>query len=172
MKIAYTTSSGKGDIDLLLGRAAKRLAGQGVNCCGTVQINTDRAEGPCDMDVQILPDGPVLRISQTLGRGARGCRLDPSALETAVGHVAASLDRGADLLIVNKFGKHEAEGRGFRDVIAQAIGHDIPVLVGLNAMNLAAFKAFAGAEVTCLSPTLGAICAWHDDVLLRKGTAA
>ena len=28
---------------------------------------------------------------------------------------------GADVLIVNKFGKHEAEGRGFRMVVAEAL---------------------------------------------------
>ncbi|MEX5726690.1 hypothetical protein Ga0609869_000043 [Rhodovulum iodosum] len=52
------------------------------------------------------------------------CRLDPAALETAVGLVAAGLSSGADLLIVNKFGKHEAAGRGFRYVVAEAVAMD------------------------------------------------
>ncbi|MEO1139325.1 MAG: DUF2478 domain-containing protein [Pseudomonadota bacterium] len=172
MKIAYTMAAGKGDVDLLLYQAAQRMSGQGIRCCGTVQINTERAEGPCDMDVQVLPNGNVFRISQSLGRSARGCRLDPSALETAVGQVAASLVDGADLLIVNKFGKHEAGGRGFRDVIAEAIIRDIPVLVGVNALNFAAFEAFVGAKAICLAPSTDAISIWFDGVEGNKSTAA
>lgn len=36
-----------------------------------------------------------------------------------------------DLLIVNKFGKHEAMGRDFRSAIAAAVEWDVPVLLGL-----------------------------------------
>jgi nucleoside-triphosphatase THEP1 len=157
-------SPGRGDTDLVLQRLATELAARGVRCCGTVQINSERADaGPCDMDVRVLPDGAVLRISQDLGPQARGCRLDPAALETAVGLVAAKLSSGADLLIINKFGKHEAEGRGFRDVIAEALGMDIPVLVGLNALNRQAFELFAGGLAVQLPPQTNALVAWLDE---------
>lgn len=161
MNLACTMAPGRGDTDLMLAGLAATLAARGLSVCGTVQINTDRADaGPCDMDVRVLPDGPVLRISQNLGAQARGCRLDPAVLETAVGLVSARLEAGADLLIVNKFGKHEAEGRGFRNVIAQALARDIPVLVGLNSLNLAAFDAFAEGLATRLPPEPGALARW------------
>ena len=111
MKLAYTMAPGRGETDLVLDRLAADLAARGVRCCGTVQINTARADpGLCDMDVRVLPEGPVLRISQDLGPEARGCRLDPAALETAVGLVLARLASGADLLIVNKFGSAAVGG--------------------------------------------------------------
>ena len=136
MKLAYTMSPVRGDTDLILAQLAANLSARGLRCCGAVQINTECPDaGPCDMDVKVIPGGEVLRISQSLGPGARGCRLDPSALETAVGQVAARLDAQTDLLIVNKFGKHEAEGRGFRDLIGAALEMDVPVLVGLNAQR-------------------------------------
>lgn len=161
MRIAYTMAPGRGDTDLMLSGLARRLAAHGLRCCGTVQINTERHDaGPCDMDVKVLPLGPVLRISQDLGRESHGCRLDPQALETAVGLVAASLGAGADVLIVNKFGKHEAEGRGFREVIAGALERDIPVLVGVNGLNLAAFRRFAGGLALPLPPEEDALLAW------------
>ncbi len=163
MKLAYTMAPGRGETDLVLDRLAADLAARGVRCCGTVQINTARADpGLCDMDVRVLPEGPVLRISQDLGPDARGCRLDPAALETAVGLVLARLASGADLLIVNKFGKHEAEGRGFRGVIAEAILLDVPVLVGLNALNRQAFETFAGGTAIELPPEPAALSAWVD----------
>jgi nucleoside-triphosphatase THEP1 len=165
MKLAYTMAPGRGDTDLVLERLATDLAARGLRCCGTVQINSERCDaGPCDMDVRVLPDGAILRISQDLGPQSRGCRLDPAALETAVGLVAASLSSGADLLIVNKFGKHEAEGRGFRYVIAEAIAMDIPVLVGLNAINRPAFESFADGLAVQLPSDPTALMAWVDDL--------
>lgn len=165
MKLACTMAPGRGDTDLVLERLAANLAARGLRCCGTVQINSERADaGPCDMDVRVLPDGPVLRISQDLGSQARGCRLDPAALETAVGLVKVSLSSGADLLIVNKFGKHEAEGRGFRDVIAEAVAMEIPVLVGLNALNRPAFENFAERLAIQLQPEPAALMAWVNEV--------
>jgi Protein of unknown function (DUF2478) len=161
--LAYTMAPGRGDTDLILQALAHDLGASGLQCCGIVQINSERADtGPCDMDVRVLPDGPVLRISQELGPSARGCRLDPTALETAVGLVAARLSSGADLLIINKFGKHEAEGRGFRDVIAQAVAMNVPVLVGLNSLNREAFEAFAGGLAVQLPSERAALRAWVD----------
>lgn len=168
MKLAYIMAPGRGDTDLILAGLASDLAARGLRLCGTVQINTERPDsGPCDMDVRVLPDGPVLRISQDLGPSARGCRLDPAALEQAVGLVGASLDAGADMLIINKFGKHEAEGRGFRNVIAQAAAQGLPVLVGLNQLNRPAFETFAGDLATHLPPDRTALAQWAEQVVER-----
>jgi len=170
MNLAYTMAPGRGDTDLILQRLAALLAARGLRCLGTVQINSEQVDaGPCDMDVRVLPEGPVLRISQDLGPQARGCRLDPAALEAAVALVAARLSSGADLLIVNKFGKHEAEGRGFRSVIAEAVARDIPVLVGLNALNRPAFEAFADGMAVALPPVPEALMAWLDTVASTTG---
>ncbi len=172
MKIAYTMAPGRGDTDLLLSRLADTLASQGYTTCGTVQINTDRANSPCDMDVKVLPDGPVLRISQDLGLGSKGCRLDPAALETAVGLAEARLDPNVDLLIINKFGKHEADGRGFRTIIATALELETPVIVGVNALNLAAFREFAGTEAVQLEPSKAQILEWLAMVMRTKQDVA
>lgn len=162
MKIAYTMGAGRGDTDLLLLGIAETLAAKGYRTCGTVQINTERDGGPCDMDVQVLPRGPTLQISQDLGKASKGCRLDPNALETAVGLVASHLEDGADILIINKFGKHEAEGRGFRTVMAEAISRDIPVLVGVNGLNFDAFQLFTAAQAIKLEPYAHEILEWVD----------
>jgi len=172
MNIAYTMAADRGNTDLLLVQLAETLAAHGITCCGTVQINTDCPTGHCDMDVKVLPDGPILRISQNLGSGSKGCRLDPSVLEEAVELVAHRLTTGPDLLIINKFGKHEAEGRGFRTLIADALMRDMPVLVGLNALNLPAFEAFVGAEVTRLEPTCDALFTWCQNKVSQMRSAA
>lgn len=161
MKLGYVMSSSRGGTDPLLADVAKHLKQRGFRLCGAVQINTERhGSRHCDMDLMVLPDGPAFRISQNRGNLARGCRLDAGSLETAVARIAGSVDAGADLLIINKFGKHEAEGRGFRYVIATALEREMPVLVGLNALNREAFEKFCGGLATEIRADLGAIVDW------------
>jgi nucleoside-triphosphatase THEP1 len=161
MKLAYILSTSRGGTDPQLADVVRQLGQRGLRLCGTVQVNT-RPEGSvhCDMDLMVLPDGPTFRISQYRGNGARGCRLDAGSLETAVEHVSRSVDTGADLMIINKFGKHEAEGRGFRSVIAAALDRDMPVLVGLNALNREAFERFSGGFARELPTDVGKILHW------------
>ena len=161
MRVACIMAEGAGRTDRLLHEFATRAAARGLRLCGTVQVNTDCGAGrPCDMDVRVLPDGPVIRISQSLGAGARGCRLDPQALEQAVAAAEARLAGGADLVIVNKFGKHEADGRGFRTLIAEAVAHDVPVIMGVNSLNVERLAAFLGAAPERPVPLPEALDAW------------
>lgn len=172
MRMGYVVAPGRGDTDLLLAGVAEILLGEGVRLCGTVQFNTAcEGEGPCDMDVRVLPDGPVIRISQSLGPGARGCRLDPGALETAIAACEASLEM-SDALIVNKFGKQEALGRGFRGLIAEAMGRGMPVLVGLNALNREAFEAFTGGAAEAVAPEAAVVLDWVRAALAEAQDAA
>ena len=160
MKLAYVMSSDKGDVNMLLAQMAINLQANDVRVVGTIQTNTPRPKShKCDMDVRVLPDGKVIRISQNLGPNSRGCHLDPVALEQAVVETKARLAE-ADLLIVNKFGKHEAEGRGFRDVIAEAVINGIPVLMGTNSLNIEALEAFVGGEAERLEANMGALDNW------------
>ena len=160
MKLAYVLSTPDVNVNDLLADCASRLIGDGIHVAGTTQANTPRPKDHrCDMDVNVLPDGKIIRISQDLGANSVGCKLDTSALEEAAVLTAARLE-GADLLVVNKFGGHEAAGRGFRDVIAEAVMQDIPVLVSTNKDNVAAFNAFAGGEAVCLEASQDALLDW------------
>ncbi|MGX9352370.1 DUF2478 domain-containing protein [Shimia sp. W99] len=160
MKLAYVLTDQTGDLNRALAATAQALIAQGFRVAGTTQTDTPRPKTHhCDMDVQVLPDGPVLRISQDLGEGAKGCRLDADALERAVGLTLPRLD-DAELLIINKFGKHEAEGRGFRELIAEALSRDIPVLVGTNALNVEAFQTFCDGMAIRLPADAQALVGW------------
>jgi hypothetical protein len=160
MQIGYVSLPGRGATDACLAAAVALIEAAGLRLAGTVQTSRERSgRARCDMDVRVLPDGPVLCISQDLGADARGCRLDGGALETAVAEVEARLD-GAVLLVVNKFGKQEAGGRGFVPVIAEAAARGLPVLVGVNALNLPAFLAFAGGMAAALPPVPAAVADW------------
>ncbi|MDX1781082.1 MAG: DUF2478 domain-containing protein [Thalassovita sp.] len=143
--LGFVVAGGQGESDRCLREAAAALRESGVRVAGAVQSNveTDPAY-KCQMDLHILTGNEVIRISQDLGLLSRGCRLDPDGLERAVGLVAASLERDPEVLIVNKFGKQELDGRGFRPVVGEALLAGIPVLTSVNPGNVDRFKEFAG----------------------------
>ena len=158
--LGYVTGDGRGETDRLLAEVARGLQAEGWPLAGVVQHNTERAgQTRCDMDLQVLGRAERVRISQSLGGAAQGCRLDANGLETAVGLVEASLPE-ARLLIVNKFGKAEIEGRGFRLLIGEALGRGLPVLVGVKRDNLTGFAAFAEGMAEALPADAEALTAW------------
>lgn len=161
--IGYVSLPGRGATDAFLAEVVGLLRGRKVALAGTVQTNLARSKShPCDMDLQVLPDGPVFRISQDLGAGSRGCRLNSGVMEEAVMAASLRLD-GASALIVNKFGKLEAEGRGFVPVIVRAIERELPVLVGVNGLNLPSFLAFASGLAVELPTTVTDVVGWLVD---------
>lgn len=173
MHLAYVTSSARGATDRLLSAFARRLQADGVRLAGVVQSNRDCPDGQaCDMDLRLLPHGPEIRISQSLGAGSSGCRLDTSALEQAVGLTGPALEQGPELLMINKFGKHEAEGRGFRPLIGEALMRGIPVLLGVNAGNMAAFLDYAGGAAEAVAPDADSLDAWFTRVRAENDGAA
>lgn len=173
MHLAYVTTTDRGATDRLLSAVAERLLSEGARLSGVVQTNTECADdAKCDMDLRVLPDGETIRISQSLGTHSRGCRLDPAALEQAVGYVTASLSDTPQLLVINKFGKHEADGRGFRPVIGEALALDIPVLVGVNGLNEGKFIEFTDGAAERLEADLDVLVAWFERVTASKSAAA
>lgn len=158
--LAYVSLSGRGRTDMLLAEVVERLEKNNFALAGTVQHNIERAgRVHCDMDLRLLPNGPVVRISVDRGAEARGCRLDAGALEQSVLWVSGALEK-AELLVVNKFGKQEADGRGLCGVIATALENGLPVLVGVNGLNLPAFLSFAGGLAAELEPDVSNIVEW------------
>ena len=193
MTIAFITSDERGRTDRVLAEVAERLTAEGVRLAGAVQRNAPAPDARRhDMELEVLPTGGRLRISQDLGPQARGCRLDPGALEQAVAEVGIALkgagqeprlgpgqepgqgpgERPVDLVILNKFGKHEAEGRGFRDLLAQAAMADLPVLIGVGTGARDAFAAFTQGLAEPLPADPGAVLAWCRARLPRPAPAA
>lgn len=99
----------------------------------------------CDMIIEEIATRTKFEISQDRGPQARGCRLNEDALLDAMQCAQNALDeRRIDLLILNKFGKAECEGRGFRPLIIDALERGITVLVPVPLKNREAWQNFAG----------------------------
>ena len=163
--LGFVTLEGRGAADRLLTEVAARLSARGWSLAGAVQQNPENETGRrSHMDLSVLGADDAVRISEDLGALARGCRLDVSGLETAVGRAMAVLERPVPtrFVIVNKFGKQEAEGRGFRPFIAEALMHDIPVLTSVAVAYRPDFMAFAGEIADEVEPTLEAVLDWAE----------
>lgn len=174
MKIARVSSTKRGETDRLLSTLVDQLQGQGRHLAGVVKDQSHQSQfaNGCDMKVRVLPDGPVIRITQDLGAGSDACRLDPSAIVEAVSEVERRPLEGVELFILNKFGPEEAAGHGFCSVIGAAIEQGIPVLVGIGPANSAAFDRFAGGLATPLADEADALASWCQEVMSEAATAS
>jgi nucleoside-triphosphatase THEP1 len=173
MQLAFIHARTPGSIDATLRDVAAELVRQGRRLAGVVQepVATG-ARHRCDMELIELASGWRLPVSQTLGAGSTGCRLDGVAITAVAAMVEADLaSRGADLLILNRFGKIEAAGRGFRPLIASALQRGIPVLVGVNDLNRPAFDAFAADLAVELPDLPAAVLGWAAPILCRAAAA-
>ena len=142
--LAVTYSDGFA-ADRLIADTAYRLRDDGVTVAGLVQINTDvPGRTKCDMAVEELYSRTRFQLSEDRGPAARGCRLDHSRLVDAAGLLVDALDQDLGLIVLNKFGKVEAEGGGLRDVLGRAVLLDIPLIVGVPYRNLDQWRHFAG----------------------------
>lgn len=157
--------------DLLLADFAADLARRGFRAVGLVQSGHRAADGP-QLSARLVHSGEEMPLYQDLGPLATGCRLDPGRLLDAGARVACALDQGADLLIINRFGQQESEGRGLLYLIVQALSADIPLVIAVPSHRFQAWIAFAEGMSVRLACNRGALERWwgamHGRSLLRQ----
>lgn len=143
--IAAIVYRGGSDPGSVLRIIVSEFASRGLKCAGFIQRNIERpGRARCDMVLENVASGSAIPISADRGPGARGCRLDESELARAMMEAMSALAADTDLLLINKFGKSEAEGRGFRPLIAAALERDIPVLIAVPWSNIESWRHFSG----------------------------
>lgn len=132
-----------------LSRLVSRLQAAGASLAGFVQHDEPRqGASRCDMVLECLSTGERIRISENRGPLARGCRLDANELMRALSAAREALKDSPDVLVINKFGKTESEGGGFRPLIADALEQGVPVLVAVPWRNIESWRLFAGEFAT------------------------
>ncbi len=168
MNIRYVCSDEERKTDSTLSAVAERAATAGIVLAGTVQpANPDASSGKCDIVLGLLPDGEKRNISFDLAPGVTGCRLNADALEAAVMVVHERLS-GAQALVVNKFSKQEAVGRGLVAAIGEACDRGLPVLVGVPPEWREAFLNFTEGKAQPLPANEEAILEWLRTACLGK----
>jgi len=133
------------------------MAGRGMQLAGLIQRSEPKPDRlKCDMHLLDLATGDAHRISDDRGPHARGCVLNTDRLLRACETAATGLSSQTDFLVLCKFGKAEAEGGGFRALIAKAFELSVPVLIGVPLVNLQSFREFSGGFARVIElPELG-----------------
>lgn len=140
--LIYTDSEAA---DRLLRAVALHLMEHDYKLAGLVQHNRPRpGRSRCDMVLEELGSGLLVPISQDRGPHARGCALDIGQLLDAMQLARASLLTQPDLVILNKFGKTESEGGGFRPLIGEVVAAGLPLLIAVPWRNIESWRLFAG----------------------------
>ncbi|MBI1179696.1 MAG: DUF2478 domain-containing protein [Alphaproteobacteria bacterium] len=167
-KLAAVLYRPEDDIDSLLHDFAATLRADGVAVGGVVQRNAKTDEGRIvQMHLLDLTSGREIRLCQDLGSGATSCRLDPAGLAEASRAVGRAIEAGSELVVVNKFSKQEAAGKGLRDELAAAIVAGLPVLTAVPEKHLEAWATFTGDRGTMLLCSRRTLDGWWADIAAR-----
>ena len=147
--------------DAIFKALVSRCRALGLSLAGVLQYQAfEGADRRCDVLLEDLTSGHRTALFEDRGAGARGCRLDQSALAEATARVEGSLENAPQLVVLNKFGKVECDGGGLRDLIASAIDRGIPVIIGVPKRNLDAWRSFAGEFAIELSDDAHEVDRW------------
>ena len=120
------------DPDRLFIDFTRDLCRSGLRPVGVIQSGRNcRTEEP-KLRAVILPGGETVGlVADRQACAAGGCRLDDQRLDALAEQLTIAIDDGPDLVVINRFGRAEAEGRGLVKPIAQALEADIPVLIAV-----------------------------------------
>ena len=147
--------------DGLLSAFAHDLMRAGVRVAGLVHIGAGSSCTDDDMELEALGTGQRISICQDLGSGSAGaCRLDPSGLAEAAAALHRSLLKPTDLVVINKFGRMEAEGGGLIGEIGAAVSTGRPLVVGVPDRFRDAWDAYSGGMAEIVACTRAALDAW------------
>jgi hypothetical protein len=156
------------DPDGVLIDFAGDLRRSGLRAVGVVQAGRScQAESP-RLGVVMLPGGETVCLVSDPGACGTGCRLDAGRLTELAKRLAAAMQDGADLIVINRFGRAEAEGGGLSDLIAQALDADIPVLIAVPERRFPDWIRFSGGMNVRLCCRREALDRWWRSV---AGTA-
>jgi hypothetical protein len=155
------------DPDAVLREFAAELTSRGYRVVGLVQLGHHCVNAP-QLPAMLLHSGEQLQLFQSLCACATGCRLDVGQLLNAGAQVASAIDQGADLVIVNRFGRQEREGKGLCHLIERALSADIPVVIAVPEHRFADWIRFADGMSVKLHCDLGSLNAWWHRVAARN----
>lgn len=99
---------------------------------------------------------PISRLVENAGE----CGLDVAALTETTGIIRKAIDDQCDLVVVEKFGEMEQEGKGLIDEIFQTIAAGIPLLISVPEAALPAWQERSGELGTVLAFSEAAFQQW------------
>lgn len=165
-QILALTGADREAIQALLREAVERFSQAGYLVIGVVEEIEGGGER---VSLRDLSSGARFALTQDLDPGSAGCSLDAAGLAAACGSVEAAISalpasvaaQQRTLVVLSKFGRQEAEGRGLTHAFHAAVAADLPILTSVSPVVSAAWAAFAGDLAAFASVEAAAIQAWQ-----------
>jgi nucleoside-triphosphatase THEP1 len=154
--------------DRLLREFVQDLTSRGHRVVGLIQTRL-RDGGAA---VTVLPTGETIPLAPTHGTVLHSSRPGPCDLAQAAARIDALIESGADLVIINRFGKLEAAGTGLVDEIARALSVDIPVVVAVPEFRFSEWLSFCrgmGVKLPCRN---GSLQSWWKAMIVGEPLSA
>jgi hypothetical protein len=159
--IVYTA---RDDPDRLLLDFVGDLRRAGCRPLGFVQLDRIQSCDAHTIRLLRLPSGDVVSLRHDPAPDARQCGFETERLVDTAGAIAAGLGEGADLVVINRFGKLEAEGKGLIDLIRRAGEADIPVLIAVPEHRFEMWTRYSCGMSVRVSCNRGALDRWWQSV--------
>ena len=157
------------EVDPIFTAAVAEIQQRGIMIGGLLQYFGARmSNGKRSMWVEDIATRETIRLDQPRGPGATACILDPDALARAACMLRRSVSAGAEVLVVNRFGNAEADGRGMRAEFAEAICSGATVLVAAKFSLLNDLEGFLGGPAHVLLPSPTAIADWVEELATTR----
>jgi Protein of unknown function (DUF2478) len=153
------------DPDQILREFADDLNSNGYRAVGLVQLGHHCVDA--SLSAMLVHTGEKLPLFQDLGTCSEGCRLDVGQLLDAGQRIAGAIEAGADLLIINRFGRQEREGKGLCHLLEHALSADIPVVIAVPSHRFADWIKFAEGMSVKLHCDRESLDAWWRIVSAR-----
>jgi nucleoside-triphosphatase THEP1 len=152
------------DPDRLLQEFVQDLTSRGYRVVGLIQTRL-RDGGAA---VTVLPTGETIPLAPAHGTVLHSSRPGPCDLAEAAARIDLLIESGADLVIINRFGKLEMQGTGLVDEIARALSFDIPVVVAVPEFRFPEWLSFCrgmGVKLPCRN---GSLQSWWSGMIVGE----
>ncbi|TAK47243.1 MAG: DUF2478 domain-containing protein [Xanthobacteraceae bacterium] len=144
---------GPGDApDCLLRDFAMRLQCLGYRPIGLVQRGGYASVAHEVVPAITLPRMTPIPLRHCHTLHSAGCHLDAGHIAEMKRKLSAAIKNTADVVIINRFGKLEAEGAGFIDLIREAAAVDLPIVIAVAAVRFMSWTQFSqgmGIKLRC-----------------------
>jgi hypothetical protein len=158
--IAALPAQDSENVQTLMRRFALELLESGVRAAGLTQMRGADASGRSRIFLRDVASEDEFVISQDLGPGSVACNLDTGELAMACAAVERATLQGAELIVVSKFSKQEAERGGLCDAFRAAMTARIPVIAAVSPHFREEWRLFAGPLAEDVAPTREALHDW------------
>ena len=134
---------GSVDVDALLAEIVVQQRRAGRRVRGLLMMHRGASEG-CAGDMVLVDIEKRDEYLVSLPTGGGSCRADVQGFASASRVLKNAIEESPDLVVCNRFGSLEAEGKGFVAELLDVMACGIPLLTAVAASRVDAWQRFSG----------------------------